>query len=80
MIGIKEFLLKPKNYDIEDENSIFIVDQCPGDIDPFLKKFNEKFYFTLERSVKFYKWRIDRYPLGEKNILLKKYKIILNQF
>ena len=26
MIGIKEFLLKPKNYDIEDENSIFIVE------------------------------------------------------
>lgn len=72
MIGIKEFLLKPKNYDIEDENSIFIVDQCPGDIDPFLKKFNEKFYFTLERSVKFYKWRIDRYPLGEKKYFIKK--------
>jgi hypothetical protein len=56
-----------------------------------LDKFNRKFYLTLERSSKFYRWRFDNYPLGEgkyfinrkankinlksKNLMLHAYKI-----
>ena len=44
----------------------------PKSINLFLKKFNNKFYFTLERSEDFYKWRIDNYPIGEKKYFVFK--------
>ena len=71
-IDNREFLFKPKMYNIEDQNKILITDFCPKYIAAFLEKFNQKFYFTLERSIMFYKWRIDNYPLGEKKYFIKK--------
>ena len=67
-----EFIFKSKKYNIEDQDKILITDHCPEYIDNFLKNFNQKFYFTLERSTMFYKWRIDNYPLGEKKYFIKK--------
>ena len=73
-IDNREFLFKPKKYNIENQEKILITDLCPEDITTFLEKFNQKFYFTLERSIMFYKWRIDNYPLGEKKYFIKKDK------
>ena len=65
----KEFFFKISKFKINQDHNIKIYDKCPESINLFLKKFNNKFYFTLERSEDFYKWRIDNYPIGEKNIL-----------
>ena len=68
----KEFFFKICKFKIYQEDNIKILDKCPETIDVFLKKFNNKFYFTLERSVNFYKWRIDNYPIGEKKYFVLK--------
>ncbi len=75
---IKEFFLKIKEYKTDNFGDLEIYDQCPDFIDDFLSYFNEKFYLTLKRSVKFYKWRIDNYPIGSQKYFLKKnnHKII----
>ncbi len=67
-----EFLFKAQKYRVEKQENIQITDKCPENIKIFLEKFNQKFYFTLKRSIEFYKWRIDRYPLGEKKYFIKK--------
>ena len=55
-----------------NKDEIMISDICPQNITPFLENFNKKFYFSLERSVKFYKWRVDDYPLGKQKYFTKK--------
>ena len=72
MFQIKEFFLKIKKYKIDNLGDLEIYDQCPDFIDDFLSYFNEKFYLTLKRSVEFYKWRIDNYPIGNQKYFLKK--------
>ena len=68
----KEFIFKIHKYKISQDHNIKIYDKCPKTINLFLKKFNNKFYFTLERSEEFYKWRIDNYPIGEKKYFVFK--------
>ena len=65
MIFIKEYFFKIKKYEIKNRQNIEVFNKCPSNIDDFLDKFNKKFYLTLERSSKFYRWRFDNYPLGE---------------
>lgn len=65
MIFIKEYSFKIKKYKIKNIENIEVFNKCPINIDSFLDKFNRKFYLTLERSSKFYRWRFDNYPLGE---------------
>ena len=72
MFPIKEYFLKIKNYKIDNSEDLEIYDNCPNFIDNFLENFNEKFYLTLKRSVEFYKWRIDNYPIGNQKYFLKK--------
>ena len=72
MFPIKEYIFQIKNYKINDNGNFEIHDKCPDYIDSFLKYFNHKFYLTLQRSVEFYKWRIDNYPIGNKLYLLKR--------
>ena len=72
MFQIKEFFLKIKKYKIDNFGDLEIYDQCPDFLDDFLSYFNEKFYLTLKRSVEFYKWRIDNYPIGNQKYFLKK--------
>ena len=67
-----EFLFQPKKYNIDNQEKILQFSSCPENIDFFLDKFNKNFYFTLERSVTFYKWRVDKYPFGEKKYFVKK--------
>ena len=71
---IKEYQFKIKNYQINDTYKFEVFDKCPDSIDTFLENFNNKFYLTLERSTEFYKWRVDRYPIGEKMYFIKKDK------
>lgn len=73
-INNTEFIFEPKNYNYENKEKFSITDYCPEDISNFLEKFNQKFYFTLNRSVSFYKWRIDQYPIGKKKYFIKKNK------
>ena len=71
-INNTEYFLKPDKYDFINKDEIMISDICPENITPFLENFNKKFYFSLERSVKFYKWRVDDYPLGKQKYFTKK--------
>ena len=72
MFPIKEYYFKIKNYEISEKENFEIYNKCPDYIDSFLKYFNHKFYLTLQRSVPFYKWRIDDYPIGNQLYFLKK--------
>lgn len=73
-INNTEFIFESKDYNYENKEILSITDYCPKDISNFLEKFNQKFYFTLNRSVDFYKWRIDQYPIGKKKYFIKKNK------
>ena len=72
MFPIKEYFLKIKNYNTENSEDLEIYDTCPNFVDSFLDYFNKKFYLTLKRSIQFYKWRIDNYPIGDQKYFLKK--------
>jgi hypothetical protein len=72
MFPIKEYFFKIKKYQIDNSLNFEIYNKCPDFIDFFLKDFNEKYYLTLERSIKFYKWRIDNYPIGTKMYFIKR--------
>ncbi len=67
-----EFLFQPKKYNIDNQEKILLTSSCPENISVFLDRFNKNFYCTLERSEAFYKWRVDKYPLGEKKYFIKK--------
>ena len=72
MFPIKEYDFQIKNYEISEKENFEIYNKCPDYIDSFLKYFNHKFYLTLQRSVSFYKWRIDNYQIGNQLYFLKK--------
>ena len=72
MFPIKEYVFQIKNYEINENENFEIHSKCPDYIDSFLKFFNHKFYLTLQRSVEFYKWRIDNYPIGNQLYFLKR--------
>ena len=60
-----------KKYPYENNIEFNIYNECPNNVSNFLNQFNKKYYFCLDRSIEFYKWRVDTYPIGEKKYIIQ---------